>query len=334
MQTENPKFKIKLLFWLTLGVLSTFFAEVISGSTPFPFIPIMSLWGLLVVLPLYTLHTLVFAYFVYRFGKPVFHTLFFAGALFGMYEAYATGVLWAGWSTPPPIAVFELGIIETLVLVLFWHPILAFMLPVIFAETSLTQSNESLPSVVRFTTRKAMIILAVILAFVQSLNMVSPAMALMVSLTSIPAVGLFIFVWLKLGLNRYSMRELLPNKTEFRIIFVLMLLQYVFLGAVSIGKYPGVSGHISVLALYLILILIFVKSLQASRQTVDQHIEQPSFSWRGFVLLSIIFTLAATMFSFGVMFLKPGIWVPVLLIYSLSGIVLFGIAIRQVFKKT
>ena len=281
MQTENPTRKAKLLFWLALGVLSTFFAEVISGSIPFPFVPVMGLWGLLVVLPLYTLHTLVFAYFVYRFGKPVFHTLFFAGALSGTYEAYATGVLWAGWSTPLPIAVFELGIIETLLLVFFWHPVLVFIIPVVFVETYLTRSNESLRGVANFTTLKALIIPAVVFAFFQSLNMGSATMALMVSLTSIPVVALIILIWLKLGLNRYRMRELLPNKAGFRIIFALMLLQYLFLGAVSIGKYPGVAGHLAVLALYLVLTLGFVKSLRASRQTEIQHIGKPAFTWRG-----------------------------------------------------
>ena len=52
------------------------------------------------------------------------------------------------------------------------------------------------------------------------------------------------------------------------------------------------------------------------------------------VILSMVFILAAMVFSFGVIFLKPGIWMPVLLIYSVSGIVLTGVAVRQVIKKT
>ena len=65
---ENPTFRTKLLFWVTLGVFSTFFAEVISGSTPFPFLPIMGAWGMVMVTPLYAIHILVFAYLVYRYG--------------------------------------------------------------------------------------------------------------------------------------------------------------------------------------------------------------------------------------------------------------------------
>jgi len=47
----------KWFFWIILGALSTFFAEVTAGSTPLPF---FSPAGLLLVFPLYFLHTLFF----------------------------------------------------------------------------------------------------------------------------------------------------------------------------------------------------------------------------------------------------------------------------------
>ena len=47
---ENPTFGTKLLFWVILGVFATFFAEVISGSSPFPFLPIMGVWGMVMAL--------------------------------------------------------------------------------------------------------------------------------------------------------------------------------------------------------------------------------------------------------------------------------------------
>lgn len=80
----------RLLFCIILGCLSCFFAEVVSGSYPYPF---TTPWGLLSVFPLYTLHTLVLASLVYRRGRPRFSTLYQAGCVFGMYEAYVTKVL-------------------------------------------------------------------------------------------------------------------------------------------------------------------------------------------------------------------------------------------------
>lgn len=84
---STPNFKTKLFFWLILGCLSTFFAEVISGSFFFPF---TRPTGIILIIPLYTLHLLALAYIVYNYGKAKFYTLFIAGTIFGMYEAYAT----------------------------------------------------------------------------------------------------------------------------------------------------------------------------------------------------------------------------------------------------
>lgn len=331
---EHPKLRTKLLFWLILGLFSTFFAEVISGSTPFPFLPIQSAWGMLMVTPLYTLHILVFTYLVYRFGRPRFHTLFLAGALFGMYEAYATGVLWAGWSEPPPILLFEVGVIETLVLVLFWHPVFAFIIPVVLGEVALTTDRQSVHDVERFSTRKWLIVFALICGLFQSINMPSPVMALAVGGINIAILALFIFIWRKLGWNRFTMAQLLPSKTHFRWILAIMLAQYILLGAISADNYPNIAGHLAVLALYVLLILLFVKSLKKSRTLEITTTDEPIFSWRTFFVVASIFVGTSTILSALLGFAQPITAVVVLLSYAVLGILLFGIALRQVFRQS
>jgi hypothetical protein len=329
---ENPTFRTKLLFWVTLGIFSTFFAEVISGSTPFPFLPIMGVWGMVMVTPLYTTHILVFAYLVYRYGKPRFHTLFLAGALFGMYEAYATGVLWAGWGDPPPIQLFEVGVIETLVLVLFWHPVFAFIIPVVLGEVALTRNAVSTNDVVRLTTPKSLILLAVVAGLFQSINMPSAVMALAVGGVNITIIAMFIFLWRKRGLNRFSMEQLLPNKTQFRWILGVMLLQYVFLGMINASAYPGMAGHIAVLGLYLLLTLLFVKSLKTSRHSPLSKITPPAYRWRSFFLVSAVFVSTSVILSTFIGALQPFASITVLLSYAVMGVGLFAIALRQMFK--
>ena len=114
----------KLIFWLFLGGLSAVSAEIISSATLFPFFP---LWGVLVVLPSYGLHVLVLAYLNFRKPRVTMTTLFLAGAIFGLYEAYLTKVLWSPtwgeWN-------WQFGgvyVIQTIVLVLFWHPLMAYI---------------------------------------------------------------------------------------------------------------------------------------------------------------------------------------------------------------
>ena len=139
--STRASFKIRLLFWIILGSFSVYFAEVVSGSDMYPFFNLVSY---LLVLPLYTLHTLVLWYVVFHHGRGVMYVLFPAGALFGLYEAYITKVLWSPtWGD----AIFKVGgvaVVETMVLVFFWHAFMAFILPLFLAETYLTSSREIL----------------------------------------------------------------------------------------------------------------------------------------------------------------------------------------------
>jgi len=172
---NTPPVKAKLFFWIILGSLSSFFAEVISGSFLFPFFEV---WGVVVLIPWYSLHILVLAYIVYTFGKARFYALYVAGMIFGMYEAYATGVLWHGWGDGLAFSLFGLGVIETIMLVLVWHPLMAFILPVIIAEAFLTNSRDSLYDVRKLLTKRFMIVLAVVFGFVQALNIPVPQVSL------------------------------------------------------------------------------------------------------------------------------------------------------------
>ena len=86
-----PSRRRKVAFWLIAGMLSVVCVEVPAGSTMFPF---FTVWGLLVVWPLYLLHSVFLAGVVFRWGKPGFWPLYAAGMLYGMYEAYITKVVW------------------------------------------------------------------------------------------------------------------------------------------------------------------------------------------------------------------------------------------------
>jgi hypothetical protein len=80
-----------LLYWLLLGTLSVVLAEGVSFSFPLPF---FSLYGLLVVYPLYTLHALVLCSLIFGQKRASIPLLYLAGMLVGLYEAYMTKVLW------------------------------------------------------------------------------------------------------------------------------------------------------------------------------------------------------------------------------------------------
>jgi len=145
----------KTAFWILIGIFSVMFVEVPACSTMFPF---WTIWGVLVVIPLYLLHSVFLATVVFRFGRPRFWPLYAAGMLYGMYEAYITKVLWTSFRAEGPFYRFAgIALFETILLVFFLHAILAFVVPLLFTELLCTSSREieqGLPHRVRESFRK------------------------------------------------------------------------------------------------------------------------------------------------------------------------------------
>ena len=141
MDDEIPHEKRWTLIIL-IGCLSMFMAEVFAGSSQMWFIDI---WSLLVTFWLYLGHLLLFLNLAMRSKKTSIPQLYLWGVLFALYESWVTKVLWAGYpgSEGPAIAlVGGIAILEFSTLVFFWHPILAFIMPILVYE-SFTLSNES-----------------------------------------------------------------------------------------------------------------------------------------------------------------------------------------------
>ena len=119
---------------LLFGVLSMLFAEVLSGSSTLWFI---TWFGVLLTLSLYLGHAVFFFNVAIRTHRTSLRQLYFFGMMFGLYEALITKVLWFGYpnATGPAVGYF-FGIAwsEFLTLVLFWHPVMSFIMPVLAYE--------------------------------------------------------------------------------------------------------------------------------------------------------------------------------------------------------
>ena len=292
----RPRRRHKVLFWIILGALSVFFAEVIAGSTPFPF---FSPQGILIVFPLYFLHTLFFFCLVWSYGKPTLGSLYAAGMLFGMYEAYLTKVVWISYSQEGPIvSLGGIAIFETLLLVLFWHSVLAFMLPLFIGETYLTKSKELaglLPEWIRKRGRLLFILLLIWGGLFTSVNSPSPPISILSTLSSGAVLLLLMVVWKKTGGGNYSMRELLPSRTARRVIIIFLLLMYVgYTRLFHWDKLPGFGPQFIVWTIYAALIWLLMKNIRKSRQekiaatTVAFSSKTPVFFLLLFVLSAVI----------------------------------------------
>jgi len=290
----QPQRRHKVLFWIILGAFSIFFAEVIAGSSPFPFfVP----WGILMVFPLYLLHILFFFSIVFSYGKPTLGSLYTAGMLFGMYEAYMTKIVWTSYIPNGPIvSVGGIAVFSTLMLVLFWHSVLAFMLPLFIVETYLTKSTEIaglLPKWVRKRGRLLFILLLIWGGLFTSVNSPSPLISILSTLSCGAVLLLLMIWWKKIGGNNYSMRQLLPGRKAFKVIAVFLLLMYaVYTRLLNWDKLPGFGPQLIVWTVYAALIWLLINNIRKSRQA-EIAATTVNFSWKTTVLFLLLFVFSA-----------------------------------------
>lgn len=289
-----PTRRLKIFFWIILGAFSTFFAEVIAGSTPFPF---FSPLGILIVFPLYFLHTLFFFSIVWTYGKPTLGSLYAAGMLFGMYEAYLTKVVWISYSKEGPIlSAGGIALFETLLLVLFWHSVLAFMLPLFIGETYLTKSRELVGLLPQWLRKRGKYLFALLLIWAglfTSVNSPSPLISILSTFSSGALLLLLMVVWKKTGGDNYSMRQLLPGAKARKIIIVLLLLMYVgYTRLLLWDKLPGFGPQFIVWAIYAALIWLLINNIRKSGQE-KMAATTVGFSWKTPFLFLLLFVLSA-----------------------------------------
>jgi hypothetical protein len=299
----QPSKRLKIFFWIILGSLSTFFAEVVSGADMFPFFHV---WGLIVIVPLYTLHILVLAHAVFSYGKPRLYTLFIAGAIFGMYEAYITKVLWNPFWGEPLISLAGIAVVEMIVLVLFWHAFMSFIVPLFVSENVLTGSRRitnGLPDRIRklLDSRKKryslLVFLAIAFGMFQSTNSPSPGDSLLSGLsTSAVLIGL-IFLW-KIGTRgkKYDIKALLPNKKEFLVLFALLIIMYVVSGIYLVPEsLPGLGPQLIIWLVYAGLFILLFFQLKKSRgmEFPEAMDTKSDFSFKMLIIFCLLFTVSS-----------------------------------------
>ena len=343
---NHPSNRRKLAFWLLIGMISVMFVEVPAGSTMFPF---WTLWGMLVVLPLYLLHSVFLVAVVFRFGRPNFWTLYAAGTLYGMYEAYITKVLWVSFRPEGPfVTVGGIAIFETILLVLFLHPLLAFVVPMLFAEILCTNSSEiaqGLPGRVRNSLQKHPArwvgMLMAFLGFMQFINSPSVTQSFISGAGNSLVLGLALLWWRKSGGPAFSLRELLPGSKGIRIFGIALLCWYVFWGiAIKPKSIPGVlHGQLTIWLIYAGLLFVFYQCLRRSRSelfelpSVGEELGNPiRFSWRGFVSACVVATVVTTMSRWLLFSFAPVQMILMLTFYVVTGVVLLVALLKYACK--
>ena len=271
----TPRLRTKMAFWVLIGMTSMAMAEVLSGSYPLPFVT----WGgWLFVLPVYMLHSVLGIWVVHRFGRVNTATLYLAGMLFGFYEFYLTKVLWgAPWGSE--LLVGGIDVIALVILAAFWHPLLAFMIPLAVTETAATSSRTiapALPFGLGRPTKRVAAVLLLVVAVVQGTVAPDPAIAALSTVTTLGGLALA-FAWWRRSEERraWSLSDLLPRGRQVLGVVIATAAMYVFLYfAFDPDARPELGTHVLTWLLYAAVIGLLIGALQRSRK-------QQSPSWKG-----------------------------------------------------
>lgn len=262
-------------------------------SSVFPFFLVKSL---VFTVPLYTLHILVLASLIWRFGKPLFPLLYSAGFIFGLYEAYYTKVLWVPpWPTVSWDTVGGVHMLVALVVVGFWHAFLAFILPLIIADTYLVKGGDvykNLPVLFKkIITSPLGIGCLVILFGISSTFPMKVVLQVFSPLTSGLVLLFALFLWRK-NFGKYRMEDLLPRGLSLYLCSFLLLLYY-FIGFVFISREnmpTTLMPHLTIWLLYLVAGLVLVAGLYKKGETKNIELHQiHAFPWRKVLIIFATF---------------------------------------------
>ncbi|MBI9044309.1 MAG: hypothetical protein JEZ06_07475 [Anaerolineaceae bacterium] len=279
-EDKKPTQVTRWFSWFVIGAFSVFFAEVTIGNSPTVFVDPK---GILIIAPIYALHSLILASLAIRRGQGFsIYILISVGLFFGLYEAYMTKVLWIPTWEPEPFQVAGIALFATLILVLFWHLFLSFIVPLFAVEGLMLNSSilsNALPGKWRKIIRspKFILVLAVLLGMINGSTLKEIGLTLFSSISSIAILFFLIFLWIyKSKGYQYNLEDLLPGNNEIWGLSGVLLAYYLVMGFLNRPEViPGIKGQATIWILYILVFLLFWFSKKSYQRQVKKGLEEP-----------------------------------------------------------
>ncbi|MDJ0955116.1 MAG: hypothetical protein QNJ81_15670, partial [Acidimicrobiia bacterium] len=201
--------------------------------------------------------------------------------LFGLYEFYITKVLWA----PPwgdTISLAHVDVVALIVLAFFWHPFLAFILPLAIGEAIGTRSrwvSGRLPSWLTAAGPRRIAIGVGAATVLHGMMTGNPALALISTASAMAAVLFAVWLWRRRRSMTWNLRDLMPNDRQGKAIATVLALQYlVFIPLWNVESIPPLLGHVVVWLLYAGFGLLFHSALAGSVASAPPAVS-PAAGW-------------------------------------------------------
>jgi len=299
---------MKLVLYLLIGTLSVYFTEVFAGSSPLWF---MDAWGILMIFPLYFMHLIFFLNIAIRIKRTSVSHLYLFGIIFGLYESWITKVLWTGYpgAGAPIMGTFcGIAILEFSVLVFFWHPIFAFVLPIlvfeVFALTNGSGRGRILSSHLSALKKKQRLFAFLTFAILLGAGFLSINTGHNVIITDLAILGNLSIILLLYKIARrkpdvFSISSLQLGKKGFTIVAIYLLLLYVlsFLFLVP-NKIPTSPLPVFIIIGFYAFIAFLIKMSPPVHETTNIEVNAAggTFSVKLFFAFCLLHLLLTTIF--------------------------------------
>lgn len=326
----------KIVYILLAGALSMFFAEVCSGSSVLWF---FTSWAFMVTFWLYLAHTVFFVNLALIFKRTSLSSLYLWGVMFGLYEAWITKVAWAGYagSTPAQGTILGFAVIEFPLIVLFWHPVFSFIMPVLSFEV-LSGEKRILPGHLAVLTKNRrnwalVLIIAVISALFLSFNAHGNVLAADLSIIgSIVIIAALAWIASKKYKGQFSIESLRLGKLGMGILVLYLALLYVgaFIFILPQRIAPPLTLLLTLCIYVVIGILLYLK--KPNEHTAEASLVGKIFSLKDLEVLFGVLLVLTTVFSI----LVPIDYILIMVIYLamyVTSFVLMGLAIYSMIKE-
>jgi len=316
----------KIISIILLGLLSMLFAEVFSGSSQLWFIDFE---GIIITFMLYLVHIVFLLFVALRARKVSLVQLYFFGVLFGLYEGIITKVLWAGYmgSDGPGFGtILGVAAMETPILIFFWHPLFAFIIPILVYQILSKEVLIEHDSILVKTKKKSFLIVLLLIASATYIANGNQFDLVSANGAVLGTIGLVIFFHL---INKKGLK--VAEFKDIRIWPIVIGLITINVGG-AILLFPEnlpneVIPYLVIGAFYVISIIAIIVSRGKDIEVIKlnkKHYNNVELLW-GAVLL-IVFVNAASLF--------PGVSNSILftsyLMYALIGIILLGYCLLKI----
>lgn len=243
---------------LLLGLFSMLYGEVFAGASLLWF---FDAWSLLVTFPLYWSHVVFFWSLANRLKRVSLRSLYLFGIIFGLYESWITKVVWSGFMGQEPIlgTLFGFAIVESLLILLFWHPIMSFILPLVSVEILYTSIRGEVDEYSHLIIKnKSTTRLLKIIIFASSVALALNSKGnLLISLSAFGGTLLLIYLVFRIqrrNPEKLSLKTAVLGTKSFVFVLIYILGLYTFFFFVLLPeRIPPITTILATILLYIII---------------------------------------------------------------------------------